>query len=487
MTIESQASQVETFQGKPRVFVLTDIGNEPDDQMSLTRFLLYSNDFDTEGLVAVTSTWQREKVSPEIIQKVLSNYGKVRTNLLKHADGFPALEELSKLVKAGQPVYGMAAVGQREISPGAHLLIEAVDRQDSRPLYVTIWGGANTLAEALWEVREKRSSEEIKTFVSQLRVYAISDQDDAGPWIRGEFPDLSYIVSPSTADGGQYSSATWTGISGDRYYRNAPGADFATVSNKWLDEHVRSKGSLGETYPQYLFIMEGDTPTFLGLIQNGLASYRNPGWGGWGGRYILRQPAGESRPIWTQGGDSYPGSPNSRDTVVGVDGQRYTSDQATIWRWRKAFQHDFSARMDWTLKEFKDANHNPVVVVNGDLSKEPIVIHATVGTPVTLSAAGTRDPDGNNLQYTWWYYEEAASAISKAVKPEEVVGERGEDELSIRPKVTIEKGDGEQAKVIPRAAGRAHIILAVEDDGEPSLTSYRRVILRIENSAGSVV
>jgi hypothetical protein len=98
MTIESQASQVETFQGKPRVFVLTDIGNEPDDQMSLTRFLLYSNDFDTEGLVAVTSTWQREKVSPEIIQKVLSNYGKVRTNLLKHADGFPALEELSKLV-----------------------------------------------------------------------------------------------------------------------------------------------------------------------------------------------------------------------------------------------------------------------------------------------------------------------------------------------------------------------------------------------------
>jgi hypothetical protein len=143
--------------------------------------------------------------------------------------------------------------------------------------------------------------------------------------------------------------------------------------------------------------------------------------------------------------------------------------------------------MDWTLKEFKDANHNPVVVVNGDLSKEPIVIHATVGTPVTLSAAGTRDPDGNNLQYTWWYYEEAASAISKAVKPEEVVGERGEDELTIRPKVTIEKGDGEQAKVIPRAVGLAHIILAVEDDGEPSLTSYRRIIIKIENSAGSVI
>jgi len=132
---------------------------------------------------------------------------------------------------------------------------------------------------------------------------------------------------------------------------------------------------------------------FLGLINNALASYRNPGWGGWGGRYIFRQPTGGSHPIWTQGGDSYPGSPNSRDTMTGVDGKRYTSDQATIWRWREAFQHDFSARMDWTMKEYKDTNHNPVLVVNGDSSKEPILIEARVGAPVILNASGTKDPD----------------------------------------------------------------------------------------------
>src|ERR1700722_13417470 len=148
-TKHPQASYIDTFQGKPRVFVLTDIGNEPDDQMSLTRFLLYSNDFDVEGLVAVTSTWQREKDIPEIIQRVLSNYGKIRSNLLKHADGFPTLEDLSHLVRPGQPAYGMAAVGTNQISPGARLLIEAVDRKDPRPLYVAIWGGANTLAEGI--------------------------------------------------------------------------------------------------------------------------------------------------------------------------------------------------------------------------------------------------------------------------------------------------------------------------------------------------
>jgi hypothetical protein len=228
-------------------------------------------------------------------------------------------------------------------------------------------------------------------------------------------------------------------------------------------------------------IMEGDTPSFLGLINNGLASYRNPGWGGWGGRYILRQPYGESHPIWTQGGDSFPGSPNSRDTVVGVDGKRYTSDQATIWRWREAFQHDFVARMDWTLKEFKDANHNPVAIVNGDSSKEPFLINAKIGTPVMLSAAGTSDPDGNKLKYTWFYYPEAASAISKPVRPEDVIGRRGEDELDVMPRVRVEGDDAETARVIPQSAGIAHVILAVEDDGEPSLTSYRRVILNIGN------
>jgi cellulose-binding protein len=281
--LQSQAGIVESFHGKPRVFVLTDIGNEPDDQMSMTRFLLYSNEFDIEGLVATTSTWQRNKISADIIHRVLSNYGKIRSNLPKHADGFPSLEYLSALVKPGQPAYGMAAVGDTKMSPGAGLLIEAVDRNDPRPVYVSIWGGANTLAQALWHVRETRGPEEVRVFISKLRVYSISDQDDAGHWIRREFPELFYIVNPSTQDGEEYRSATWTGISGDKYYRNAPGADFTTVSNSWLDEHVRNKGSLGETYPQYLFIMEGDTPAFFGLIDNGLASYRNPGWGGWGG------------------------------------------------------------------------------------------------------------------------------------------------------------------------------------------------------------
>jgi len=478
--LRSRASLVETFQGNPRLFVLTDIGNEPDDQMSLTRLLLYSHEIDLEGLVATTSCWQRDKVSPEIIQKVLSNYSRIRSNLLKHAGGFPTFDHLLAMVKSGQTAYGMAAVGKDQLTPGAQLLIEAADRNDPRPLYISIWGGPNTLAQALFHVRETRPPEDVQQFVAKLRIYAISDQDDSGPWMRREFRDLFYIVSHSTEDGEESSSATWTGIAGDKYYRNAPGADFTTVSNTWLDENVRSKGFLGETYPYCIFIMEGDTPSFLGLLNNGLASYRNPGWGGWGGRYIFRQPFGESQPIWTQGGDCFPGKPNSRDTVIGVDGQSYTSDQATIWRWRKAFQHDFAARMDWTLKEFSDANHNPVVIVNGDTTKEPVFIKCKIGVPVSLSAQGSTDPDGNKITYSWFYYEEAASAISKAISLEEILGKRGEDYLNVPPKVRLAANDLEEITAIPQQSGVAHILLAVEDDGSPSLTSYRRIILEID-------
>ena len=89
------------------------------------------------------------------------------------------------------------------------------------------------------------------------------------------------------------------------YYRNGDGADFTTVKNEWLDANIRSKGPLGKMYPKFMFIMEGDTPSFLGLIDNGLNAYRRPDWGGWGGRYVYRQPYGETHPIWTQGGDEF--------------------------------------------------------------------------------------------------------------------------------------------------------------------------------------
>lgn len=119
--IAQAASKVLPYQEKPRVFVLTDIGNEPDDQMSLTRFLLYSNEMNVEGLVATTSTWQREKVHTDMIDLVVGHYGEVQPNLLKHAAGFPTVSQLQSVVAPGLASYGMAATGEGKNTAGSDL------------------------------------------------------------------------------------------------------------------------------------------------------------------------------------------------------------------------------------------------------------------------------------------------------------------------------------------------------------------------------
>ncbi len=467
------APRPDSYAEKQRVVVMTDIANEPDDQMSMVRFLVYSNQFDVEGLIATTSTWMKNKARPDVIRMLVDAYEQVLPNLAKHEAGFPSAASLRALVVEGQAGYGMSAVGPAKTSPGADLILRAAEKADARPLWVLAWGGTNTLAQALMQARATRTRDEVDVLVSKLRVYSISDQDDAGPWIRREFPYLQYTVIPSTPDGDQYYLATWTGISGDRFYKNAPGADFTTFTDDWVNANVRSKGPLGKHYPTPCCIHEGDTPSFLGLINNGLASFMSPTYGGWGGRYVWRTYYGETRPAWTQGGDSFPGRDSSRDTVTGQDGQAHTSDQATIWRWRTAFQHDFAARMDWTIKGPRDANHNPDVVVNGVSGKAPLRLDATVGLPLTLDAVGTRDPDGDTLSYSWFFYSEAGTGI-----PDRPVS-AGPPRRQPAPRVTLGNEKGARVTVTPRVPGTAHIVLAVEDGGSPSLTSYRRVILTI--------
>jgi len=439
-----------------RVFVLTDISNEPDDEESLVRFLVYANDYDVEGLVATTSTWLRSGTREDLIHRQIQAYGQVRDNLLAHAPGFPAVEQLLGVTRTGQTAYGMAAVGEGKSTEGSRHLLAAADRDDDRPLWISVWGGANTLAQALWDARRDRSPADLENLVSRLRVYTISDQDDAGPWLRREFPGLCYIVSPSTTDWKEYWRATWTGISGDRHYKNGPFHRFELVDNPWLEANViQDHGPLGALYPKLEYIMEGDTPSFLGLIDNGLGWHVSPAYGGWGGRYALYQAYGESRPIWTNNQDS-------RDTVTAANGQTVTSDPATIWRWREHFQHDFAARMDWCVtSDFRKANHNPIAVLNQDRTKRVLEVAVQPGDTVRLSARGSADPDGDALRHRWFVYSEAGTMTDD---------------------VALQDDTGEQtALVAPQVDKPAalHVILQVEDDGSPSLVAYRRAIIKV--------
>jgi hypothetical protein len=447
------------FTEKPRVFVLTDIENEPDDAQSLVRFLTYSNHWDVEGLVATTSCWQRDKTAEWRIHDIVDAYGKVKDNLERHEPGYPSHAYLKSIIKKGVPKFGMSGVGEGQDSEGSEWLIQVLEKEDERPVYIQAWGGANVLAQALWKMERTKTPSELEDIIKKMRVYTISDQDDSGPWIRKHFPDLFYIVSPGFQEngGGQYHYATWSGISGDRFHGRFSGPDFTLVDNPWLDEHIRNNhGPLGAEHPQTEYLMEGDTPSFLGLVNNGLNNPEHPNFGGWGGRYELYIPTfkkymyePETRPIWT----------NTQDEVYSeLTGRKHTSNHATIWRWREAYQHDFAARIDWSnTSNYEDANHPPEAKLahsNEILSKS--------GETVTLSAAGSSDPDEDDLTYHWIFYQEVGTLNAADFN--------------------LEQADQQVTTFTAPATDKVktmHFILEVTDDGQPALTRYQRVIVNI--------
>lgn len=439
---------------KQRLFVLTDITNEPDDQESLVRLLVYANEYDLEGIVATTSTHLRNQTRKDKIEALVRDYGKVKTNLDKHASGYPSMDYLLSITSEHLPAYSMEGVGEGKDSPGSELLIKAVDRADDRPLWVSAWGGANCLAQSLWKVKATRNEEDVRKFVSKLKVYSISDQDFAGQWIRNTFPEIFYIVDASAGDSWfEYYKATWTGISGDRFYKNGPGLHSELVENPWLAANIRENhGPLGANYLPFDYIMEGDTPSFLGLINNGLGWYISPAFGGWGGRYEYYRSYAEKGKIWTS-------SVNTQDEIILPGGKKEASNQATIWRWREAYQHDFACRMDWNISDdFKKTNQNPVVVLNGNAGKALALAKIKAGETVVLSAKGSIDPDGDQLKYLWFVYREAGSGGNVNIK------QPGLEEISF---AMPELKQGQSL----------HIILEVKDSGSPALFSYRRVVL----------
>lgn len=449
---------------KPRLIVLTDMGADPDDQQSLVRLLLYANQIDLEGIVATTSCWHPDGVQPGFTATILDAYEKVQPNLLKHEAGFPPAGELRARVKKGSPVYGMLGVGDGKDSEGSNWIVDRLARDDDRPLWISVWGGANTLAQALHKLRATLPPAELERRVGLLRVYAISDQDDSGAWIRREFPGLFYIVTP----GDDYGQSTWIGINNVH-----DGIDNATVGNSWLAQNIQQgHGPLGAVYPDVTWGMEGDTPSFLGLIPNGLNVPERPDWGGWGGRYELRIPLFETlkdessrvvpepvtRPIWTDTSDTWsPYLPNDYKRAVRRSDRRFTGSQVTLWRWREDFQHDFAARMDWCTRPYTGANHPPVPRLN-----HPDRLTVKSGQNVTLDARGSSDPDGDSLSYLWFHYPEAGTC-----------------------RETITSGGGENADTFSVTAPKvhrpvtAHFILRVTDKGAPALSRYQRVIVTI--------
>lgn len=474
---------------RTRTIVTTD--GEVDDMDSFIRLLLYSNEFDLEGLIYTSSQWHYagdgkgalftsempftasrygERTSlrwagTQWMQGLIKKYASVYDNLLKHDKGYPSPEYLMGIVKIGNIDFEGEMSKDTE---GSDFIKDILLDNRPGPVYIQIWGGTNTLARALKSIEDdyKGSGEwkDIYRSVSDKTIiYTILDQDATyNKYIAPNWPEIKVI----------YNSAQFWSFA-YMWPMSVPQDMKVYLSGKWFSENIKfMHGPLLENYylwgdgqkisgdpehtqgdlqeaqrqqrNQYDFISEGDSPAFFFLLDYGLRSTDDPSFGGLGGRFI-KSASNPAR--WEDG-----------STVV--DYNPLTDKQDTTYpqvRWIPVLQNDFAARADWCVRDYEDANHAPVTGLNhsGNLFANP-------GEEVRLSGTAG-DPDGDKLTYSWWQYMEAGTCKSVAA----ITG----------------KDSREATVIIPSDAGTGetiHIVFEVCDSGTPELTRYQRVVISVK-------
>lgn len=439
---------------KPRLVVCTDIAPahiEPDDMESMIHLLAYADCFEIEALITSVG-WNCAPYPTEwhqYLTRAIEAYRKDVNNLKarseqknflpmkledsKQAKGYwPSADYLLKRAVMGSINGGIKTIGKDNDSPGSDLLIRLADEADSRPIYVAAWGGANTLAQAIWKVKQSRSDEEIKKFINKFRIYTITDQDmdynnrmnrtySSHMWLRKDFSaDLQFIW-----DEGTWQEQCELGKRAWQLHKN----------------NIQGHGSLGSEYPTYKWGVEGDTPSFLYLMPNGLNDPEDPtqtGWAGYHERGICPDSLTTAWNSWQE---------PVRSISIAYK-QRFYPDEL----------NDFIARIEWAEKG--SGNKNPIVIVNNQPGLASIHINAHVNDVIKLDASNSYDPDNENLSFTWWQQPEIGDQLLSI-------------DGSQQPKASV---------AIPSSASGKdfHIICEVHDDGPYQLVAYRRVIITIE-------
>lgn len=468
---------------RSRIVVLTDMGNEADDSQTMVRLLVHNNRFDVAGLIAVSSCHQyagkndanpiRNDVQPTMILERIEAYAKVLPQLQKHATGWATAEELFAVVGSGPAEYGMLGVGRGRATTGSDLIVDALLNADPRPLYICINAGANTLAQAIVDLDERLGPAELTRVLSKLRVYDDAGQDDAGAWIASTYPEISYLRS---------QLQVFNFMNNDGPVTWDPAAEYpGKGQHTWAREHViTGHGPLGALYPRrekYLrpeidhTLEGGGTSTWIGHVNHGLYDPERPTWGGWGGRFtgkLVRNVRADQLKwadlVHTE--DPYLPFymiPEAADTWTDpVTDITYEGIGVPIYRWRRAYQNEFQARMDWCVADYAGANHHPTAALNRDLTNRIARVTANAGETLSFTARESTDPDGDALTYRWTTYPEAGTFTGQL-----------HSELGAADTLAFK---------IPNDAAdtQLHLVLEVTDTSPIApLSDYRRIIIDV--------
>ena len=330
--------------------------------------------------------------------------------------------------------------GYDDAPDGVDLIIRAVDGPDPRPVWFCNWGTDHGSAEsclkrALDRVLLERGPAGYAKFKSRLRLSSADKFADHTRAIDPPFPLRVDTFRPA--------------LDKRRWYHRFSVLTAQAGGFDLQRDVLTGHGPLGALYPTNTGLpqKEGDTMTFLYLVPTGMSDPNGPTWGSWAGRYGPNEEFPGKAYYWANQCDAWKGT---------------TSRDNTLARWAVALQNDFRARMDWcATADFRKANHPPLAVLNGDKTKTVLRFQAKSGDTVRLSSQGSTDPDGHAVGTTWFVYHEAGT-LPAGLKLTDAAGET----------------TGFVAPRVERPA-TVHVILQLEDSGEPHLFAYRRAVVTI--------
>jgi alpha-N-arabinofuranosidase len=452
----SKLQQLANAELKPRLVVCTDIAPadvEPDDMESMVRLMAYADMFEIEAIITSVG-WNCDPYPAEWAQylhRVIEAYGKDVPKLMRRSgqtafmplesEGrqqigyWPSVEYVRSRAVMGSRHGGIKAIGEGNDSEGSRLLIRLADEADERPIYVAAWGGANTLAQAIWRVQQTRSDDEVRNFVSKFRLFTITDQDmkydmrmnlaySSHQWLRKDFPDDLQFV---------WDEGAWQ--------------EQCELGKQHWQQHkdgIQGRGALGQEYPTYKWGVEGDTPSMLFVMPNGLNDPEDPRQAGWAGYHQRGRCADSLTTAW--------GCWNEHVRAISVGyKRRFYPDELS----------DFLARMQWAEKG--EGNRNPLVIIDRHKGHQPIHIDAKAGDTVRLDASKSADPDGDSLTFLWWQQPEIGKARAVIEQP---------DQPTAIVHIPVDARDT-----------TIHIVCEVHDSGPFHLVAYRRIIIRVTDSS----
>lgn len=482
-----QSTQQAHGNERQRVVILADMGNEPDEVQQMIHMVTCCNEFDVEGLIAVTGKYLRPEsrieyrrtLHPELFHEIIDAYEKVLPNLKIHAEGWPTTEHLRSCVATGQNGYGIQDTGEGKSSQGSKLLESVAGNDDPRPLWVVVNAGSNTLAQAIIDYERTHTATELRAFIDKLRVFENGAQDNAGAWICNRYPSIHWIRSnyQTYAYGGPGGKDGNTSVNlGPSYW----GENEYSVEGQlaWQKLNImEGHGPLGDIYPErrfgigkLAFIEGGGTIPWMGLVNKGLFDINQPSWGGWSGRFSRKKVAD----FWSRHKDIK--KDEAADTPFYVyrevsdhwvderNGNVYADNYSPIWRWREAMYNDQLCRMDWCVKTRDEANHHPIAAIDGDATDSILHLRASAGERISLDASHSTDPDEDSLEFKWWIYPEAGTYAGEI-----------EIEEANAPQVSFKLPSGATDSQI-------HLILEVRDvNPVASLYDYRRIVIEVDD------